>query len=138
FAAPSAWVQKRSWAGLHPASASAATLCWRGATRRLGLCDPHSSGTARQHTQQDGRAAPATPATGLRKPPRKTETQEQPVGDPLPPLRRWLLCAGLLPLQGPAARRALWELAPGCHEPGGLDTRDSGGENEPTFMSRAN
>src|ERR1017187_5674972 len=77
FAAPSAWVHKGSWAGLHPASASADTLCWRGATRRLGLCDPHSSGTARQHTQQDGRAALATPATGHRRPPRKTETQKE-------------------------------------------------------------
>src|ERR1019366_1041064 len=43
--------------------------------------------------------------------------------------------AGLLPLLGPTARRALWELAPGCHEPGGLDTRDSGGEKEPTLWA---
>src|ERR1035437_2461405 len=35
-------------------------------------------------------------------------------------------------------REALWELAPGCYQLGHLDTRDSGGENEPTFMGRAN
>src|ERR1039458_7354478 len=60
FAAPSAWVQKGGWAGLRAASASSVTLCWRGATRRLGLCVRHSDDTAHQHTQQDGRAAPAT------------------------------------------------------------------------------
>src|ERR1017187_2745909 len=59
--------------------AQAPSLCaGAGPVRRLGLRDRHSSDTAHQHTQQDGRAAPATPATGLRRPPRKTETQEQP------------------------------------------------------------
>src|ERR1035437_5424861 len=136
FAAPSTWVQKGSWAGLRSASASAATLCWRGTAPRLGACATATAATQHhQHTQQDWRAAPATPATGFRTPPRKYRNTGTACGDPLPPLRRWLPCAGLLPLQGPAARRALWELAPGCHEPGGLDTRDSGGEKEPTLWA---
>ena len=69
FAAPSAWVQKGGWAGLRVASASSVTLCWRGATRRLGLCVRHSNDTARQHTRPaaEGRPAPATRATGSRK-----------------------------------------------------------------------
>src|ERR1039458_8642377 len=40
FAASSAWVQKGSWAGLRAASASAATLCWRGATPPSWLARP--------------------------------------------------------------------------------------------------
>jgi len=48
-----------------------------GPLRRLGLRDRRSSDTAHQHTQQDGRAAPATPATGLRRPFLKTKTQEE-------------------------------------------------------------
>jgi hypothetical protein len=134
-AAPSAWVQKGSWAGLRSASASAVTLCWRGATPPSWLARP---------PQQ--RHCPPTHATGREGGPGNTgngspETSEKnrntgtACEDRLPPLRRWLLCAGLLPLLGPAARRALWELAPGCHEPGDLDTRDSVGENEPTLWA---
>ena len=61
------------------------------------------------------------------------------MGDPLPPLRRWLLCAGLLP-PGASSRESALGIGPSLpqHEPGDLDTRDSGGENEPTFMGRAN
>src|ERR1035437_831622 len=54
-----------------PAPSRCATAEWP--RTRLGLRDRRSSDTAHQHTQQDGRAAPATPATGLPKPPRKTE-----------------------------------------------------------------
>jgi hypothetical protein len=120
FAAPSAWVQKGSRAGLPSAGASAVTLA--ASTRK-----------------EDRRAAPATPATGLRRPARKTKTQEQPAETRCPPLPRWLLCVGLLPLLGPAAqeRSESWPRLP-QHEPGDLDTRDSGGENEPTLLGRAN
>src|ERR1035441_1001538 len=135
FAASSAWVQKRSWAGLHPASASAATLCWRGATRRLGLCDPHSSGTARQHTQQDGRAALATPATGHRRPPRKTETQKESAENRCRCCRssRVLACSRSWGQQ-PGECSGSWPRLP-QYEPGDLDGRDSGGENQPTLWA---
>ena len=77
FAALPAWVQKGSWAGLRSASASAVTLCWPRATPPSWLVRPHSSHTAHQHTQQDGRAAPATRATGFCNLLKRRETQEE-------------------------------------------------------------
>src|ERR1019366_5056427 len=77
FAAPAAWVQRGSWAGLRSASASAVTLCWRGATPPSWLARPPQQ----RHcppTHATGReAGPATRATGLRRPFLKTKTQEE-------------------------------------------------------------
>ena len=100
FAASSAWSRKVAGpvsAPPVPAPSRCATAEWPRA--RLGLRDRHSD-TAHHHTQQDGRAAPATPATGLRRPPRKTEPQEQPAGNRLPPLPLFL-CAGVHRKKGP-------------------------------------
>jgi hypothetical protein len=56
FAAPfRPGVPRVCWTGLRSVSASAVTLCWRGATPPSWLVRPHSSHTAHQHTQQDGR-----------------------------------------------------------------------------------
>jgi hypothetical protein len=87
-----------------PAPSRCATAEWP--RTRLGLCDRHSSDTAHQHTQQDGRAALApvcwlAPAPGASSP-----ESALGVGPRLPQ-----------------------------HEPGDLDTRDSEGENEPTLWA---
>src|ERR1035437_8050294 len=111
FASPSAWVRKGSRAGLRSASASAVTLCWRGATPPSWLVRPHSPPT--HATGREG--GPGNTGNGSPETSEKNRNTGTACEDRLPPLRRWLPCAGLLPLQGPAARRALWELAPGCH-----------------------
>src|ERR1017187_3306492 len=119
FAASSAWLQKGSWAGLRSANANASaatpTRAGAGPLRRLGLCDPPQQPHC-PPTHATGReGGPGNTGNGSRETSGKNRSTGTACGNPLPRLRRWLPCAGLLPLQGPAARRALWELAPGCH-----------------------
>src|ERR1035441_1098611 len=131
-AAPSHWFQKGGGAGLR--SASTVTLCWRGATPPSWLARPPQQ----RHcppTHATGReGGPGNTGNGSPETSEKNRTTGTACGDPLPVLPLFPR-AGLLPLLGPTARRALWESAPGCHEPGGLDTRDSGGEKEPTLWA---
>src|ERR1035437_9579167 len=110
-AAPSAWVQKGSWAGLRSASASAVTLCWRGATPPSWLARPPQQ----RHcppTHATGReGGPGNTGNGSPETSEKNRTTGTACGDPLPVLPLFPR-AGLLPLLGPTARRALWESAP--------------------------
>src|ERR1017187_3619637 len=96
FAAPSAWVQKGSWSGLRSASASAVTLCWRGATPPSWLARP----PAQRHcppthaTGQEG--GPGNTGNGFPETSEKNRNTEPPCGARCPPLRRWLLVLPLL------------------------------------------
>jgi hypothetical protein len=113
FAASSAWVQKGSWAGLRAASASAATLCWRGATPPSWLARPpqqrHCPPT---HATGRGRP-PTTPATGLRTPPRKNRNTGTACGKPLPPLPPSV--CWLAPAPGASSPDSALGVGPGCH-----------------------
>jgi hypothetical protein len=99
FAASSAWLQKGSWAGLRSANANASaatpTRAGAGPLRRLGLCDPPQQPHC-PPTHATGReGGPGNTGNGSRETFQKRKNTESACGDRLPPLRRWLLCAGV-------------------------------------------
>src|ERR1035437_10384670 len=135
FAAPSAWVRKGSRAGLRSANASAVTLCCRGATPPSWLVRPHSSHTAHQHTQQDGRPQQQRQRACGGLP--KEQKHRNSLGKPVAAVAALAPVCWFAPPPGASSPESA--LGVGLrlpqHEPGDLDTRDSGSENEPTLWA---
>ena len=137
FAAPSAWVQKGSWAGLRSASASAVTLCWRGAIPPSWLVRPATAATLPTNTRNRTGGRPRQHRQRVSGDLREKQEHRNSLRETVAAVAALAPVCWLAPAPGASSPESALGIGPRLpqHEPGDLDTRDSGGENEPTLWA---